>query len=177
LSSQLLRGCRGSQSVEPSRRSRYGCYLFVNNAAFAWKAALAPILALSTAEAELIAICACATEIIYLRKLANELGFLQTKPTILYADDQGAKELAEHTHFKGRSKHYQLHWTFIQDMVSQHLIIRYCPREHMFADMQTAPRPHPVLEPFSKIIYGEVCAAVRLVSILEGNKDPYRLHG
>jgi hypothetical protein len=45
--------------VEPSRKSTYGYYLFVNNAAFAWKAALAPIcLALSTAEAELIAICA-----------------------------------------------------------------------------------------------------------------------
>lgn len=149
--------------VEPSRKSTYGYYLFVNNAAFAWKAALAPILALSTAEAELIAICACATEIIYVRKLANELGFLQTKPTILYTDNQGAKALAEHTHFKGRSKHYQLRWTFIQDMVSQHfLVIHYCPREHMVADVQTAPRPFPVLEPFSKIIYGEVCAAVRL---------------
>ena len=32
----------------------------------------------------------------------------------------------------------------------------------MVADVQTAPRPFPVLEPFSKIIYGEVCAAVRL---------------
>ena len=149
--------------VEPSRKSTYGYYLFVNNAAFAWKAALAPILALSTAEAELIAICACATEIIYVRKLANELGFLQTKPTILYTDNQGAKALAEHSHFKGRSKHYQLRWTFIQDMVSQHfLVIHYCPREHMVADVQTAPRPFPVLEPFSKIIYGEVCAAVRL---------------
>jgi len=149
--------------VEPSRKSTYGYYLFVNNAAFAWKAALAPILALSTAEAELIAICACATEVIYVRKLANELGFLQTKPTIVYTDNQGAKALAEHTHFKGRSKHYQLRWTFIQDMVSQHfLVIHYCPREHMIADVQTAPRPFPVLDAFSKIIYGEVFAAVRL---------------
>ena len=32
----------------------------------------------------------------------------------------------------------------------------------MAADVQTAPGPLPVLEPFSKIIYGEVCAAVRL---------------
>jgi hypothetical protein len=133
------------------------------NAAFAWKAALAPILALTTAEAELIAICACATEVIYVRKLANELGFLQTKPTIVYTDNQGVKALAEHTHFKGRSKHYQLRRTFIQDMVSQHfLVIHYCPREHMIADVQTAPRPFPVLDAFSKIIYGEVFAAVRL---------------
>lgn len=77
--------------VLPSRKSTYGYYLFVNNAAFAWRASLAAILALSTAEAELISICACATEIAYCRKLANELGFLQLKPTILYEDNQGAK--------------------------------------------------------------------------------------
>ena len=48
-------------------------------------------------------------------------------------------------------------------MVSQHfLVIHYCPREHMIADVQTAPRPFPVLDAFSKIIYGEVFAAVRL---------------
>ena len=146
--------------VTPSRKSTYGYYLFVNNAAFAWKAALAPILALSTAEAELIAICACATEILYVRKLANELGFLQTKPTILYTDNQGAKALAEHTHFKGRSKHYQLRWTFIQDAVAAHqLKILHCPRDDMLADLQTAPRPHPVTERFSKTIYGEVFSA------------------
>ena len=48
-------------------------------------------------------------------------------------------------------------------MVSQHfLVIHYCPREHMIADVQTAPRPFPVLDAFSKIIYGEVFAALRL---------------
>ena len=75
---------------------------------------MAPILALWTEEEELIAICACATEVIYVRKLANGLGFLQTKPIILYTDNQGAKPLAEHNRYslKGRSKHYQLPWTF-----------------------------------------------------------------
>ena len=141
----------------PSRKSTYGYYLFVNNAAFSWRAALASILALSTAEAELISICACATEIAYARKLANELGFLQVNPTILYEDNQGAKALAEHTHFKGRSKHYQLRWSFVQDYVQRHmLVIHYCPREHQLADVQTAPRAYPVFERFSKIIYGEV---------------------
>ena len=51
-------------------------------------------------------------------------------------------------------------------MVPQHfLVIHYCPLEHMVADVQTAPRPYdpyPVLEPSSKIIYGETYAASRL---------------
>ena len=143
--------------VLPSRKSTYGYYLFVNNAAFAWRSALAAILALSTAEAELISICSCATEIAYCRKLADELGFLQLKPTILYEDNQGAKALADHGHFKGRSKHYQLRWSFIQDYVQRGVLsVHYCPREHQLADINTGARPFPVLEKFSKIIYGEI---------------------
>ena len=133
---------------------RYGYYLFVNNAAFSWRAALASILALSTAEAELISICACATEIAYARKLANELGFLQVKLTILYEDNQGAKALAEHTHFKGRSKHYQLRWSFVYTSFKiMSSVTCWLSREHQLADVQTAPRAYPVFERFSKI-YG-----------------------
>ena len=68
--------------------------------------------------------------------------------------------MAEHTHFKGRSKHYQLRWCFIQEAVATHqLKILHCPRDDMLADLQTAPRPHPVIERFSKTIYGEVFSA------------------
>ena len=101
----------------------------------------------------------CATEIAYCRKLADELGFLQLKPTILYEDNQGAKALADHGHFKGRSKHYQLRWSFIQDYVQRGVLsVHYCPREHQLddSDINTGARPFPVLEKFSKIIYGEI---------------------
>ena len=43
--------------VIPSRKSTYCYLLFCNNAVFSWKSAVAPILALSTAKAEMIAIC------------------------------------------------------------------------------------------------------------------------
>ena len=35
---------------------------------------------MSSAEAELIALCACAADVAYCRKLANELSFLQLRP-------------------------------------------------------------------------------------------------
>ena len=56
--------------VVPSRKSSQ-CYLvFCNNAVFSWKATLASVLAMSTAEAELIALCACAADVAYCRKIA-----------------------------------------------------------------------------------------------------------
>ncbi len=52
---------------------------------------------MSSAEAELIALCACAADVAYCRKLANELGFLQLRSTIIH----GAKQIAQSGNFKG----------------------------------------------------------------------------
>jgi hypothetical protein len=50
---------------------------------------------MSSAGAELIALCACAADVAYCRKLANELGFLQLRPTLIHEDNLGAKQIAE----------------------------------------------------------------------------------
>ena len=55
---------------------------------------------MSSAEAELIALCACAADVAYCRKLANELGFLQLRPTVIHEDNLGAKQIAESGNFK-----------------------------------------------------------------------------
>jgi hypothetical protein len=39
---------------------------------------------MSPAEAELIALCPCAADVAYCRKLAKELGFLQLRPAIIH---------------------------------------------------------------------------------------------
>ena len=55
---------------------------------------------MSTAEAELMALCAYAADVAYCRKIANELGFLQLRPTIIH-DNLGAKAIAENGTLKG----------------------------------------------------------------------------
>ena len=47
-----------------NRRSFMAYYLFLNNATFSWRATLSQIIALSTAEAELMAIASCCCEIV-----------------------------------------------------------------------------------------------------------------
>ena len=46
------------------RRSFLAYYLFVNNATFSWRATLSQIIALSTAEAELMALASCCCEVV-----------------------------------------------------------------------------------------------------------------
>ena len=126
--------------VIPQRKSTL-CYLiFCNNAVFSWKSTLSSVLAMSSAEAELIALCACAADIAYCRKLANELGFLQLRPTVVHEDNIGAKQLAESGNFKGRSKHYELRWRFLHHFINRGILsIKAVKRDLQLADVGTAP--------------------------------------
>jgi hypothetical protein len=49
------------------------------------------LFAMSAAEAELIALCACAADVVYCCQNANELGFLQARPNVINEDNLGAK--------------------------------------------------------------------------------------
>ena len=143
--------------VIPQRKSTL-CYLiFCNNAVFSWKSTLSSVLAMSSAEAELIALCACAADIAYCRKLANELGFLQLRPTIVHEDNIGAKQLAESGNFKGRSKHYELRWRFLHHFINRGILsIKAVKRDLQLADVGTAPRGAPQLESMGAAIHGEI---------------------
>ena len=55
-----------------NRRSSMAYYLFVNNATFSWRATLSQIIALSTTEAELMALASCSCEIVWARKLSHQ---------------------------------------------------------------------------------------------------------
>ena len=76
------------EDVLSSRKSTNSYDIFLNNAVVSWKTKLSAILATST-EAELISAAHCAAEVVFLRKLAEELGFHQVSPTIIYEDNNG----------------------------------------------------------------------------------------
>lgn len=141
--------------VKPARKSTLCYMLFMNNAVFSWRSSLASILALSTAEAELIAVMACATEINFMRKLLIELGFPPNGPTKLYEDNTGAIALAQTGHFKGRSKHFDLRLKWVVDMMDLGLFkLDHVPSPDQHADTGTAPRAAPAILKVVTAIYG-----------------------
>ena len=130
-----------------SRRSTLCYVLCCNGAAFSWKSALAPILALSTSEAELISVASCAQEVNFCRKLATELGFIQPGPTPIAEDNTGAIALLEHGHFKGRSKHVHLRWCFVCDYIDTGVLrLVQTPSRDQLADIGTKVCPAPQLK-------------------------------
>ncbi len=73
-----------------------------------WKTTLSAIITTSSTEAELISAAYCAIEVVFLRKLDQELGFVQVSPTIIFEDNNGLLHLAIRVILTpGRSKHLE----------------------------------------------------------------------
>jgi len=138
------------------RRSSLAYYLFVNDATFSWRATLSQIIALSTAEAELMALASCCCEVVWVRKLAIELGFPQLKPTDVYEDNTGCIAMANNMHLRGRSKHIALRVCFIQKLIQDGLInVKQCPSAVQTADTGTDALPRVPFENFTDQLLGD----------------------
>nr|GMC53250.1 Retrovirus-related Pol polyprotein from transposon TNT 1-94 [Ipomoea batatas] len=86
------------------------------NCAISWKATLQFIAALSTTEAEYIATTKGVKEATWLRGLVMELGVSQGH-TVTFSDSQSAIHLTKNDTYHAKTKHIDVRYHFIQDVV------------------------------------------------------------
>ena len=135
-----------------------GYAFIINNGAVSWRSTRTPLVTLSAAESEILALSAATQEAVYLRKLANELGFTQTSPTTLYEDCTAAVALSKENRFRNRSKHIALRWSFVSER--QHpsvgdIQVISVSRKIMLADIFASPRPAASFIPFRDSLLNE----------------------
>jgi hypothetical protein len=95
---------------------------------------------LSSAEAEYVALCDAATEIVFLRNLLRELGFNQTGPTIIYEDNKSCIDWAHGLYNHKRSKHINPKYHFTRQLIKHNRIkLKHCSTKQMLADILTKP--------------------------------------
>ena len=124
-------------------RKSIGGYVFISgNGAITWKSKKQQLTALSSTEAEYIALSEAAREATWLRSLHNELGFQQSEPTIIKGDNEGSLAIAKNAQFHQRSKHIDTKWHFIQDMIRIGRIeVESCRDQDQTADILTKALP------------------------------------
>lgn len=100
-----------------TRKSLSGYVFTLFGTAVSWKANLQSVVALSTTEAEFIAVTEAIKEATWMRGIISELGISQEQITI-YRDNQSAIHLSKHQVYHERSKHIyvKLH---IRDTISK----------------------------------------------------------
>lgn len=75
----------------------------------AWQSRLQKCVALSTIEAEFIAITEACKELLWLKKYLQEFGFVQDK-YVLFVDSQNLIHLGKNLSFYNRSKHIDVRY-------------------------------------------------------------------
>jgi hypothetical protein len=90
-----------------SRKSTFGYLICFRNEIVSWQSKLQKYVALSTTEAEYIAIMEACKKLIWMKKLLYELGVRQER-YVLFCDSQSAIHLSKNLMFHSRSKHIEL---------------------------------------------------------------------
>ncbi|KAF2343488.1 hypothetical protein FHG87_025756, partial [Trinorchestia longiramus] len=95
-------------------------------------------VALSTAEAEYVALAGAAQDAIWLKLLFDDLEFKTGGPIVVNEDNQSAICLAQNPKYHGRSKHIDIKFNYVCDFVRNNEIdLVYCPSNDMLADIFT----------------------------------------
>lgn len=122
-----------------TRRSTTGFVIFFAGGPVSWASRKQPIIALSSTEAEFVAAAECCKELLYLKTLIEELTGNDVSVE-LNIDNQSAIKLITNGVFNMRSKHIDVKYKFVHDLVKNNKIkIKYCPTCNQIADVLTKP--------------------------------------
>ena len=138
-----------------NRRSTAGYVFCLSSGAVSWCSKQQSVVALSTTEAEYIALTQAAKEAMWLRTLQRDLYplTLNSGPMLIYEDNQGAIALTNNPSFHERSKHIDVRYHYIRELVQANAIcLDYCQTDQMIADALTKPLRHDKLWLFAQMM-------------------------
>jgi hypothetical protein len=156
---------------DSSGRSTTGMVLTLGNCAFLWKSKIQSCVTLSTAEAETVAACETAVQIMWVRNILMELGY-EVGKTPLWEDNNAAIAIATKPERRSRIRHMHVKHMYLQEKVADGDIeVLKIDTELQLADLFTkALAKHKVLK-FCKLLGLERIPNRGSVSLLQPCRD------
>lgn len=122
------------------RKSNSGYFISVNGGAIAWSCRKQNIVALSSTEAEYVALSETCKEVAWIRRIAKDVNINVPDTIIIYTDSQSSISMITNKKFSNRTKHIDTKFRFVQDQVNNgDIFLKYHPTETNIADMMTKP--------------------------------------
>jgi hypothetical protein len=129
-------GCRDT------RRSTSGFVFTMAGGAVSWSSKRQTTVALSTVEAEYVAMSRCAQQMVWMQSWLNEVKVDNTLPGVIKCDNRGAIALTKNTKDHGKVKHIDIRHHYIRELLqSGAIIIEQVPSADNLADLFTKPLP------------------------------------
>lgn len=123
-----------------------------------WKSRKQPTVALSSCEAEYIALVAAVQEGLYLTQIVSDISEV-SDPVLIFEDNKGTIALSKNPINRQRSKHIDVQYHFIRNVQNAgKIIIKCCPTANMVADVMTKPATKIKLQKYgSKFLVLKTC--------------------
>ena len=122
------------------RRSYTGYVFFMANGPVTWESKKQTTVALSSTEAEYMALTQATKEAIYLRNLLSQMQFqnIVTDPTKMYSDNLSSQQLVKHPIYHARTKHIDIKHHYVRDKYKDgDVTLVYTSTNDMVADVLT----------------------------------------
>jgi hypothetical protein len=101
------------------RKSTSRCCFSLGSAMISWQSRKQSSIALSTTEAEYIAACSASCEAIWLQKSLIDLFDLEVEVIVILCGNQSCIKMIENPVFHDKSKHIEIRYHYICDMVQR----------------------------------------------------------
>ena len=125
-----------------TRRSTSGYVFTMAGGAVTWSSKRQATVALSTVEAEYVAMSRCAQQMAWTHSWLNEIGVDYTLPGLIKGDNQGAIALNKNTRDHGKVKHIDIRHHYLRDLIkSGEMIMEQVSSSDNLADLFTKPLP------------------------------------
>lgn len=122
------------------RNSTTGYVFSYCEAAISWGCKKQPTIALSSCEAEIMALSEAAKEGVYLRNFLDDLGFGAAEAKPLSTDNSAAQKLAYNPEHHERVKHIDRRHFYIRDLVEDHVLtVPFVATASNISDIFTKP--------------------------------------
>jgi len=122
------------------RKSTSGCCFSIGSTMISWICRKQTSVALSTVEAEYIVASTASREAVWLRKLLADILDRELETTMIHCDNQRCIKLSENPVFHDRSKHVEIKYHYIRDIVQRGAVkLQYIRTDEQIADILTKP--------------------------------------
>jgi hypothetical protein len=135
-------------------RSTTGYVFMLGTALISWSSRLQPTVALSSTEAEYMALTEAVNELEHLRQLLGSLHQEPPTPSTIFEDNQGALKLAANHQLQRRSKHIAVRYHRIREVIEAGVVqLMYINTKQQLADALTKHVGRATLELLASKIF------------------------
>ena len=134
-----------------------GYVLMVGGAAVSWSSTRQSLVALSSSEAEFYAVSAAGCDVSYMRRLLEQLGHVQKKPTSVFEDNWACIYLSKNSVMYNKSKHIDVRVHHLRDLCNNGTMeLHKVSTGDQVADGFTKALPEPAFVKHHKVMLGKL---------------------